>query len=149
MEEGLELSAADQPAVGSVEHDEMSEFRTAYMAIVGGLLWLANMTRVDIAYSASQLARFMTNPGPPHFNAAIRVLIYVRDTTDRALVMQPNADRNLESYVDSNWATKFSCSGGMFFFYGCLSMGSPTCNDPSRSLAPRQSSLAPCSPPKR
>ena len=120
MEEGLELSAADQPAVGSVEHDEMSEFRTAYMAIVGGLLWLANMTRVDIAYSASQLARFMTNPGPPHFNAAIRVLIYVRDTTDRALVMQPNPDRNLESYVDSNWATKFSCSGGMFFFYGCL-----------------------------
>ena len=78
------------------------------------------MTRVDIAYSASQLARFMTNPGPPHFNAAIRVLIYVRDTTDRALVMQPNPDRNLESYVDSNWATKFSCSGGMFFFYGCL-----------------------------
>ena len=49
-----------------------------------------------------------------------RVLIYVRDTTDRALVMQPNPDRNLESYVDSNWATKFSCSGGMFFFYGCL-----------------------------
>jgi len=120
MEEGLELSAADQPAVGSVEHDEMSEFRTAYMAIVGGLLWLANMTRVDIAYSASQLARFMTNPGPSHFNAAIRVLIYVRDTTDRALVMQPNPDRNLESYVDSNWATKFSCSGGMFFFHGCL-----------------------------
>ena len=48
------------------------------------------------------------------------MLIYVRDTTDRALVMQPNPDRNLESYVDSNWATKFSCSGGMFFFYGCL-----------------------------
>ena len=67
MEEGLELSADDQPAVGSVEHDEMSEFRTAYMAIVGGLLWLANMTRVDIAYSASQLARFMTNPGPVAF----------------------------------------------------------------------------------
>ena len=120
MEEGLELSADDQPAVGSVEYDEMSEFRTAYMAIVGGLLWLANMTRVDIAYSASQLARFMTNPGPSHFKAAIRVLIYVRDTADRALVMQPNPNRNLESYVDSNWATKFSCSGGMFFFYGCL-----------------------------
>ena len=62
----------------------------------------------------------MTNPGPSHFKAAIRVLIYVRDTADRALVMQPNSNRNLESYVDSNWATKFSCSGGMFFFYGCL-----------------------------
>ena len=67
----------------------------------------------------------LTNPGPSHFKAAIRVLIYVRDTADRdtvdrALVMQPNPNRNLESYVDSNWATKFSCSGGMFSFYGCL-----------------------------
>jgi len=120
MEEGLELSPADQPVPGSVEHDEMSQFREAYMAIVGALLWLANMTRVDIAYSASQLARFMTNPGPSHFKAAIRVVLYLRDTTDRALMMRPNPDRGLESFVDSSWATKFSCSGGMFFFYGCL-----------------------------
>ena len=120
MEEGLELSPADQPVPGSVEHDEMSQFREAYMAIVGALLWLANMTRVDIAYSASQLARFMTNPGPSHFKAAIRVLLYLRDTTDRALVMRPDPTRGLESFVDSSWATKFSCSGGMFFFHGCL-----------------------------
>ena len=120
MEEGLELSAADQPVPNSVEYDEMSQFREAYMAIVGALLWLANMTRVDIAYSASQLARFMTNPGPSHFKAAIRVLLYLRDTTDRALVMRPDPTRGLESFVDSSWATKFSCSGGMFFFHGCL-----------------------------
>ena len=98
----------------------MSKFRDAYMAIVGGLLWLANMTRVDIAYSASQLARFMINPGPSHFKAAIRVLVYLRDTADRALVMRPDPVRGLESFVDSSWATKFSCSGGMFFYYGCL-----------------------------
>ena len=109
MEEGLELSPADQPVPGSVEHDEMSQFREAYMAIVGALLWLANMTRVDIAYSASQLARFMTNPGPSHFKAAIRVLLYLRDTPDRALMMRPDPDRGLESFVDSSWATKFSC----------------------------------------
>ena len=120
IEEGLELSPADQPVLGSVEYDEMSKFRDAYMAIVGGLLWLANMTRVDIAYSASQLARFMTNPGPSHFKAAIRVLVYLRDTAGRALVMRPDPVRGLESFVDSSWATKFSCSGGMFFYYGCL-----------------------------
>ena len=62
----------------------------------------------------------MTNPGPSHFKAAIRVLLYLRDTTDRALVMRPDPDRGLESFVDSSWATKFSCSGGMFFFHGCL-----------------------------
>ena len=46
-----------------------------YMAVMGGLLWLANMTRFDLCYSSSQLARFMTNPGPTHFAAAMRVII--------------------------------------------------------------------------
>ena len=146
IEEGLELSPADQPVLGSVEYDEMSKFRDAYMAtIVGGLLWLANMTRVDIAYSASQLARFMTNPGPSHFKAAIRVLVYLRDTADRALVMRPDPVRGLESFVDSSWATKFSCSGGMFFYHGCLfHWFSKMQRSVTLSSAERPSSSAPC-----
>ena len=28
--------------------------------------------------------------------------------------------RGLETYVDSSWAAKFSCSGGLFFLHGCL-----------------------------
>ena len=31
-----------------------------------------------------------------------------------------DSHRGLESFVDSSWATKFSCSGGMFFYHGCL-----------------------------
>ena len=34
--------------------------------------------------------------------------------------MRPDPVRGLEIFVDSSWATKFSCSGGMFFYYGCL-----------------------------
>ena len=34
--------------------------------------------------------------------------------------MRPNPVRGLESFVDSSWATKFSCSGGMFFYHRCL-----------------------------
>ena len=119
-EEGLVLSSDDQPVAGSSEHDEMSDFREPYMSIVGGLLWLANMTRPDIGYISSQLARFLTNPASSHFKAAIRVLLYLRDTAERNLVFSPAADRGFETYVDSSWGTRFSCSGAMLFYHGCL-----------------------------
>ena len=90
------------------------------MSLVGGFLWLANMTYPELSYAAGQLARYLTNPGEPHFKAALRVLLYVRGAAKRTLTFAPNVDRGLETYVDSSWATKFSCSGGLFFLYGCL-----------------------------
>ena len=57
IEEGLELSP--------VEYDEMSKLRDAYMAIVGGLLWLANTVRgvaIEIGASASS-SRFLFRRG--------------------------------------------------------------------------------------
>ena len=55
MEEGLVLSAADQPEVGSEAHAAMAASHDVYMSLVGGFLWLANMT---------------------HFRAALRLLAY-------------------------------------------------------------------------
>jgi len=120
LEEGTTLSSVDQPTIDSPEYDDMAPRREAYMSIVGGLLWLANMTMPHLAYPASQLSRFLTNPGPSHFAACIRVLVYLRSVPNQVLRFTPNATRLLDTYVDSNWATKFSCSGSLVFFYGCL-----------------------------
>eukprot|EP00900_Chrysochromulina_parva_P013596 jgi/Chrpa1/22237/Chrysochromulina_OHIO_Genome00023916-RA len=78
MDEGLVLTDDDQPEVGTQDHEDMAVRRDAYMSLVGGLLWLANMSLPLIAYPTGQLARFLTNPGPSHFQAALRVLLYVR-----------------------------------------------------------------------
>ena len=120
LEEGTTLSSVDQPTIDSPEYDDMAPRREAYMSIVGGLLWLANMTMPHLAYPASQLSRFLTNPGPSHFAACIRVLVYLRSVPNQVLRFTPNATRLLDTFVDSNWATKFSCSGSLVFFYGCL-----------------------------
>ena len=78
------------------------------------------MTMWHLAYPAGQLARFLTNPGPSHFRAAVRVLIYLRDGGSRPLVLTPSTSRGLDTYVDSNWATRFSVSGCLVFYHGCL-----------------------------
>ena len=98
----------------------MDQYRTAYMSIVGGLLWLANMTFPELSYPASQLARFLTNPAMEHYQAAMRVLTYVSQSRTRRLRFAPDVTRGFEVYVDSSWATRFSCSGAMYFFHGCL-----------------------------
>ena len=120
MEEGLVLSAADQPEVGSEAHAAMAASRDVYMSLVGGFLWLANMTHFHLAYAAGQLARFLTNPGLPHFRAALRLLAYLQSAGSRPLVFAPNSARGLDTYVDSSWATRFSVSGCLIFYHGCL-----------------------------
>ena len=69
---------------------------------------------------ARRVARPAFTPSLAHFRAAVRALIYLRGTAQRSLTFTPNVDRHLETYVDSSWATKFSCSGAMYFYHGCL-----------------------------
>ena len=122
MDDKMRLSTELSPKDGSPEQAKMEPLRHTYMSIVGGLLWLSNVTRFELAFAASQLARFVSNPGEIHFNAAVRVLIYLQGTADRALVFSPSktGSRPFEIYVDSDWATKFSSSGALYFYNGCL-----------------------------
>ena len=119
MEEGLHLSHDDSPAEGTAAAQQMSSRRADYMSIVGAFLWLANMSRHEISHVSSQLSRFVSNPGPTHFNAMLRVLIYLNGTKSRRLEFKPKAELPLHVLVDSSWDSKFSCSGAYFLFMGC------------------------------
>ena len=119
LPESAVLSSDDSPTVGSPEHGAMQARRVIYMQLVGSFLWLANMTALPLIYTASQLARFLDNPGELHFSYAIRVLIYLRDHAEDGLHYAPNVARGFETFVDSSWAANFSCSGGIYMFYGC------------------------------
>ena len=61
-----------------------------YISLVGLLMYLAITTRPDIVYAARVLARFNSNPGPAHWQAAKHVLCYLKGTIDHKLVYQPS-----------------------------------------------------------
>ena len=48
------------------------------------------------------------------------MLIFLRDGGSRPLVLAPNTARGLDTYVDSSWASRFSVSGCLIFYHGCL-----------------------------
>ena len=115
------LSLQQCPARDSTKYEDMATYRETYMSLVGAFPWLANMTRFELGYISSQLARFVSNPGRFHFQAALRVLVYLKGSPHRTLTLSPRvAHPVLRVYVDSDWGTRFSVSGAAFEFMGTL-----------------------------
>lgn len=98
----------------------MARHHQDYMSLVGAFLWLSNVSRPELAFIAGQLARFVSNPGMVHYRAALRVLVYLRGTVEQALVFKPTPESGLRAFVDADWSTRFSISGGVIEFMGCL-----------------------------
>ena len=106
------------------------------MSIVGALLWIANVTRPELSYAAAQLARYVSNPGRAHYDAAMRVLIYLGGSADRLLHLRPDPKLPLEIYADSDWSVQFSVSGWVAYFMGVpVAWASKTQNSVSLSSA--------------
>ena len=76
--------------------------------LVGALAWLGLGTRPDIAFAASSLARFGHNPGRTHWEAAKRVLRYLKGTKNWRLTLGGSASA-LAVYTDAylvSWKSK-------------------------------------------
>ncbi|KNZ81971.1 Copia protein, partial [Termitomyces sp. J132] len=83
--------------------------------LVGGLLWLAISTRPDIQYAVQQLSQFLNSFLFVHWNAAVRVLRYLKGTRTLQLRLGGQSPMQLIGFTDSNWAncldTRWSIGG--------------------------------------
>ncbi|CAM9284251.1 unnamed protein product, partial [Sphacelaria rigidula] len=103
---------------------EQSE-KTRYQAMVGSLIFLAQSTRFDIAFSVSQVARHMSKPNIHHLAAVKRVFRYLKGKPDLPLIYS-TSDKNLNliGYCDASYGTSGiegrlrSTTGTMFFLAG-------------------------------
>ena len=78
----FKLSKAQCPP-NAQEETEMRDI--PYAELVGCIQYLVVCTRPDLAHAASQISRFMQNPGKVHWTAALRVLRYLRWTLTHKL----------------------------------------------------------------
>jgi transposase InsO family protein len=103
------------------ELDEAGKQR--YMQIVGSLQYVATVTRPDICFAASSLARYMSCPTAHLLNCAERVLKYLSSTKTHVLTYKKSGtDFNLTGYSDADWAgcevTRKSTSGILIYLNG-------------------------------
>lgn len=113
MDPGLQLSRKLHMPSTDDEHHLMS--RTPYRSLVGSLMYLAIGTRPDIAYAVQQLCKFLDCYGHAHWEAAKRVVCYLKGTRTTVLVLGGDHTARLLSYTDSDLAscvdTRRSISG--------------------------------------
>jgi hypothetical protein len=92
-----------------------------YSSIIGALMYLAVITRIDIAYVVGHLARFSSKPTYQACLAVSRVLSYLKLTAARGLCYS-GRHLNLHGYSDSDWAscvdTRKSVSGWVVMMAG-------------------------------
>ncbi|CCE30649.1 uncharacterized protein CPUR_04498 [Claviceps purpurea 20.1] len=75
------------PAVEYRKYDAVADKATIkkYQEKIGSILYTAIMIRPDVAFAASKLSQFLTNPGPEHMRAADQVIRYLVLTKHLAL----------------------------------------------------------------
>ncbi len=94
-----------------------------YRKIVGSLMYAMLCTRPDIAAAVSVVSRFLEKPKPIHIQLVIRILQYLNNTLDYALIYKPSKNVELTGYVDASYANEIgykSRTGYTFLLSGSL-----------------------------
>ena len=90
----------------------------SYRRLVGRLIYLA-VTRPDLAYSVHILSQFMHQPRAEHWEAALRVVRYLKGTPGQGILLRSDSDLHLQGWCDSDWAayplTRRSLTGWLIF----------------------------------
>lgn len=94
--------------------------KETYRTAVGGLLYLAQCTRPDIAHAVGMAARNQENPTDQDLLAVKRILRYLSGTSHLGIKYSRQTTFQLAAYSDADWGGKqdlyaHSTSGGVLF----------------------------------
>ena len=77
-----------------------------FRQVVGDVMWLAGMTRPDIANDARAVALHSHNPCERHWKAAVKILAYPSSTRDLGITYKKGEELSLSVYTDADYARK-------------------------------------------
>ncbi|UYV76854.1 hypothetical protein LAZ67_14002208 [Cordylochernes scorpioides] len=88
--------------ISSIEGENEPVKKVEYQSLIGSLIYLSVSTRPDIAYAVSALGQFSNDPRRQHWNAAKRVLRYLKGTSCLRITYR-KSNEALHGYADADW----------------------------------------------
>ena len=85
------------------ENEKLLGPEVPYLSAIGALMYLANCTRPDIAFSVNLLARYSSAPTLRHWNGVKHLLRYLRGTSDMGLFYSKISKPELLGYIDAGY----------------------------------------------
>ncbi|XP_074356688.1 secreted RxLR effector protein 161-like [Apium graveolens] len=85
------------------DDEEVLDPEIPYLGAIGALMYLANDTRLDIAFAVNLLVRFSSAPMDRHWNEIKHIFRYLRGTIDFWLFFPKNSTSRLIGYADAEY----------------------------------------------
>lgn len=95
MEQNQKLMLADGKLLDNPER---------YRRLIGRLIYLC-FTRPEISYYVHVLSQFMQQPRAEHWEAALRVVRYLKGAPGQGILLRSRCDLQLYGWCDSDWAS--------------------------------------------
>ena len=123
MDPGVHLTKSQSPATENEKEDMVN---VPYRKLIRLLMYAAMATCPDIAHTVTALSQFLENPGCAHWQAAQRVLKYLKGTADFGLMYGLADSVGMPAgkpvgYTDADFASQehwHSVSGYVFSMHG-------------------------------
>ncbi|XP_059294466.1 uncharacterized mitochondrial protein AtMg00810-like [Lycium ferocissimum] len=103
LEQNVKLTTVDHDEYTGKLDDPPLKDITGYLRLVGSLLYLT-ITRPDISFTVQMLSQFMQQPKASHWEAALRLIRYIKRSPGQGLFLSSDSDAQLSAYCDSDWA---------------------------------------------
>ena len=121
----FEISRPLSKEMRAKDHKKRLEMETRlYREVKGILLYVSLNTRPDIAAAVSIASRYVSNPGPGHWQGVQKILRFLKGTSSYGLCIQVTGGLDLIGYSNSGWAgdisTRQSTSGHIFQIHGSI-----------------------------
>ena len=103
------------------ENEELLGPEVPHLSAIGALMYLANYTRPNIAFSVNLLARYSSAPTIRHWNGIKHILRYLHGTSDMGLFYYKAMEPQLLDYADARYLSdphKARSQTGYIFTYG-------------------------------
>ncbi|UYV67115.1 hypothetical protein LAZ67_4003928 [Cordylochernes scorpioides] len=122
-----------------ISDEKLLQSNVQYQQLIGSLLYLSVVSRPDIAAPVCILSSRNQNPRNCDWNAAKRIVRYLKTTKELELRISNQKPPTLEAYIDATWASdntdRKSLSGNLFLLgsnpiswmtgkQGCVSLSS-------------------------
>ena len=97
------LDVKNDPFRPCEKGEELLGPEVPYLSAIGALMYLANCTRPDIAFSVNLLARYSSAPTRRHWKGIQHILRYLSGTTDMSLFYSNKSKEKLLGYADAGY----------------------------------------------
>jgi hypothetical protein len=95
LDQNHHLPLVDGPPLSDPDH---------YRRLVGRLIYLS-VTRLKLSYCVHMLAQFMQHPRQEHWEAALRIVRYLKGNPGQGILLRVDCDLQLYAWCDSDWAS--------------------------------------------